>query len=132
MITEGMVEAIELTGLRADCKLNGMDIYNAIGILCGQVYPASPEKIWFSGEVIRRLYQGPGVGPLFEIIEMSAYGSNGYKMPDLFVLHTDKGLVKIGNSLEFTNSNPTLLTGKQLNAARLRVSSFYPMAYKVN
>ncbi|MDO4642226.1 MAG: hypothetical protein Q4A74_00115 [Cardiobacteriaceae bacterium] len=132
MITESMVEAIELTGLRVDCKLNGMDIYNAIGVLCGQVYPASPEKIWFNGEMIRRLYQGPGAGSLFEIIETSAYGSNGYKMPDLFILHTDKGLVKIGNSLGFTSSDPTLFTGKQLNVAKLRVSSLYPTAYKVN
>ena len=132
MITESMVDAIELTGLRVDCKMAGIDIYDPTNTLCGQIYPASPRKIWIGGEMIRRMYQGPGGGELHKIIEISAYGNGASMMPNLFILHTDKGFVKRDSSLGFTNSNPTLFTGKQLNAARLRVSSFYPMAYKVN
>lgn len=132
MITDSMIEAIELTGLRVDCKLTGIDIYDATDVLCGQVHPASPEKVRFSGELIRRMYQGPGVGELSKIIEISAYGNAASKMPDLFILQTDKGLVRRDSSLSFDNSKPTLFTGKQLNTVRLRVSSLYPVSHKVN
>nr|DAP55985.1 MAG TPA: hypothetical protein [Caudoviricetes sp.] len=62
---------------------------------------------------------------------MSIYSAGG-AMPELFVLDTTKGLVKLGESIEFTQSSPTLFTKKQLDKTRLRVAALNPVTYKVN
>lgn len=54
------------------------------------------------------------------------------EMPELFILDTTKGFVKLGESIEFTQSAPTMFTKKQLNKTRLRVAALNPVTYKVN
>jgi hypothetical protein len=131
MIKDETVEKLESVGLRVDCTLRGISIYSAGGQLCGEVFIDQPWHSWLGADVFRNIWNGDEseLTPLFELM---SYGSGHGAMPELFVLDTTKGFVKLGESLGFTQSSPTMFTKKQLNKTRLRVAALNPITHKVN
>lgn len=131
MIRDGIIETLESVGLRVDCTLHGISVYSAGDQLCGEVFIDQPWRSWPGADIFRNVWNA-GENELIPLFELMSYGSGRGEMPELFVLDTTKGLVKLGESIEFTQSNPTLFTKKQLNKTRLRVAALNPVTYKVN
>ena len=132
MIRDGTIEKLEELGFRVDCTLEGIKVYDGRGNLCGDVSVSHPTSSWISGSILKHFYSVGGTSELDQILELIAFGSGRGYMPDLFILKTDAGLVKRGESLGFTQSDPTLFTKKQLDRVRLRVAALNPVTYKVN
>lgn len=131
MIKDDTIEKLESVGLRVDCTLRGISIYSAGGQLCGEVFIDQPWRSWVGADIFRSFWN-PGENELTPLFELMSYGSGRGEMPELFVLDTARGFVKLGESIEFTQSNPTMFTKKQLNKTRLRVAALNPINYKVN
>lgn len=131
MIKDETIEKLESVGLRVDCTLNGISVYSAGGKLCGEVLVNQPWRSWVSADMFRDIWNN-GENELTPLFELMSYGSGHGSMPELFVLDTTKGFVKLGESIEFTQSSPTMFTKKQLNKTRLRVAALNPVTYKVN
>lgn len=131
MIKDETIEKLESAGLRVDCTLHGISIYSAGDQICGEIFIDQPWRSWVGADVLRNIWNA-GENELTPLFELMSYGSGHGVMPDLFVLDTTKGFVKLGESIEFTQSNPTMFTKKQLNKTRLRVAALNPVTYKVN
>ena len=101
------------------------------GKLCGEVFIDQPWRSWVGADMLRDIWNA-GESELTPLFELMSYGSGRGAMPELFILDTTGGFVKLGESIEFTQSNPTLFTKKQLNKTRLRVAALNPVTYKVN
>lgn len=132
MIRDGIIEKLEELGFRVVCTLEGIKIYDGRGTLCGDVSASHPTDSWIGGSILKHFYSVGGTSELDSILELIAFGSGRGYMPDLFILKTDAGFVKRGESLGFTQSDPTLFTKKQLDRVRLRVAALNPITYKVN
>lgn len=132
MIRDGIIEKLEELGFRVACTLEGIKIYDGRGTLRGDVSVSRPTDSWIGGAILKHFYSVGGTSELDQILELIAFGSGKGYMPDLFILKTDAGFVKCGESLGFTQSDPTLLTKKQLDRVRLRVAALNPITYKVN
>ena len=132
MIRDGIIEKLEELGFRVVCTLEGIKIYDGRGNLCGDVSVSHPTDSWIGGSILKHFYSVGGTSELDQILELIAFGSGRGYMPDLFILKTDAGFVKRGESLGFTQSDPTLFTKKQLDRVRLRVAALNPVTYKVN
>lgn len=130
MIKDETIDKLEEAGFRVDCTIDGISIYSG-DKLAGVVFLDHPSNSWIGGEVLRNILSlgDNALTPLFELIAFKQ--SRGY-MPDLFILKTDVGFIKRGESLGFTQSDPTLFTKKQLDRVRLRVAALNPITYKVN
>lgn len=131
MIKDETIEKLESVGLRVDCTLRGISVYGAGGKLCGEVFIDQPWRSWVGADMFRGIWNA-GESELTPLFELMSYGSGRGEMPELFVLDTTKGFVKLGESIEFTQSSPTMFTKKQLNKTRLRVAALNPVTYKVN
>jgi hypothetical protein len=90
-----------------------------------------PWRSWLGADIFRNIWNN-GESELTPLFELMSYGSGRGEMPELFILDTTKGLVRLGKSVEFTQSTPTMFTKKQLNKTRLRVAALNPITYKVN
>ena len=132
MIRDGIIEKLEELGFRIACTLEGIKIYDGRGSLCGDVSVSHPTDSWIGGSVLKHFYSVGGTSELDSMLELIAFGSGRGYMPDLFILKTDAGFVRRGESLGFTQSDPTLFTKKQLDRVRLRVAALNPITYKVN
>ena len=131
MIKDETIEKLESVGLRVDCTLHGISVYSAGGKLCGEVFIDQPWRSWVGADMFRDIWN-LGESELTPLFELMSYGSGRGATPELFVLDTTKGFVKLGESIEFTQSSPTLFTKKQLDKTRLRVAALNPVTYKVN
>ena len=86
-------------------------------------------KSWANGAVLQALSNDRRRG-VWVFIDLTA--QKKLKMPDLFILDTDNGMVQIGDTVRFTKKDPTVMTGKQVDSVRLRVIDMNPKTYKVN
>lgn len=132
MVKDSIIERLEGLGFRADCTLEGVKFYDGRGNLCGDVSVSHPNSSWISGLILQQFWSVGSNSDLDPILELIAHGSGKGYMPDLFILKTDAGFVKRGESLGFTQSEPTLFTKSQLDRVRLRVAALNPITYKVN
>lgn len=89
----------------------------------------APIKSWANSSVLRALSE-TGKHGIEAFAELTS--EKKLKMPDLFILDTDNGMVQIGNTIRFTKTDPTVMTGKQVDSVRLRVIGMNPKTYKVN
>lgn len=89
----------------------------------------APAKSWANGAVLQALSNDRRRG-VWVFIDLIA--QKKLKMPDLFILDTDNGMIQIGDTVRFTKKAPTVMTGKQVDSVRLRVIGMNPKTYKVN
>lgn len=132
MIKDSVIDNLENLGFRIDFTLECARFYDGCGRLCGEVFVSHPTDSWIGGKVLQMYWSAGANSELDSILELIAHGSGKGYMPDLFILKTDAGFVKRGESLGFTQSDPTLFTKKQLDRVRLRVAALNPITYKVN
>ena len=131
MIKDGMIDRLEDAGFRVDCAPHAVSIYSNSGKLIGEVFVNHPRESWLGGAIIDWLWNF-SPDDKEALLDFIAYKQNPGYMPNLFILETSKGFIKRGNSIEFTQTSPTLFTAKQLNEMRLRVAALNPVTYKVN
>lgn len=131
MIKDETIDKLESVGLRVDCTLHGISVYGAGSQLCGEAFIDQPWRSWLGADIFRNIWNN-GESELTPLFELMSYGGGRGEMPELFILDTTKGFVKLGESIEFTQSAPTMFTKKQLNKTRLRVAALNPVTYKVN
>lgn len=126
---KNIISKLEAAGFNLEYSLDTVNIKSGKDTVNGEICASSPEESWIDSSVIRALSSGGEHGvDLF--IKLS--NEKSLKMPDLFILDTDNGMVKLGKSLGFTKEDPTILTGKQLDAIRVKVMGMNPKTYKVN
>lgn len=126
---KNIISKLEAAGFRLEYSLDTVNIKSGKDTVNGEICASSPEHSWMDSSVIRSLSSEREHG-----VDLFVKLSNEkcLKMPDLFILDTDNGMVKLGKSLSFTKEDPSILTGKQLDAIRVKVMGMNPKTYKVN
>nr|DAW55360.1 MAG TPA: hypothetical protein [Caudoviricetes sp.] len=126
---KNIISKLEAAGFNLEYSLDTVNVKSGKDTVNGEICASSPEESWVDSSVIRALSSEEEHGiDLF--IKLS--NEKSLKMPDLFILDTDNGMVKLGKSLGFTKEDPSILTGKQLDAIRVKVMGMNPKTYKVN
>lgn len=126
---KNIISKLEAAGFRLEYSLDTVNIKSGKDTVNGEICTSNPEESWIDSSVIRAL-SSEGEHGIDLFIKLS--NEKSLKMPDLFILDTDNGMVKLGKSLRFTKENPSILTGKQLDVIRIKVMGMNPKAYKVN
>lgn len=126
---KNIISKLEAAGFRLEYSLDTVNIKSGKDTVNGEICASNPEESWIDSSVIRAL-SGEGEHGIDLFIKLS--NEKSLKMPDLFILDTDNGMVKLGKSLRFTKEDPSILTGKQLDAIRVKIMDMNPKTYKVN
>lgn len=126
---KNIISKLEAAGFNLEYSLDSVKIKSRKDTINGEICASNPEESWIDSLVIRAL-SSEGEHGIDLFIKLS--NKSSLKMPDLFILDTDNGMVKLGKSLRFTKEYPSILTGKQLDAIRLKVMGMNPKTYKVN
>ena len=126
---KNIISKLEVAGFNLEYSLDTVNIKSGKDAVNGEICASSPEESWIDSSVIRAL-SSEGEHGVDLFIKLS--NEKFLNMPDLFILDTDNGMVKLGKSLGFTKKDPSILTGKQLDAIRVKVMGMNPNTYKVN
>ena len=123
------IKKLEAAGFVAAYTMNSVKFAKPGGKTETEINADDPLKSWANSAVIRALSNDRqhGVWVFTHLI-----GEKKLKMPDLFILDTDNGMIQIGDTIRFTKTDPTVMTGKQVDSVRLRVIGMNPKTYKVN
>lgn len=126
---KNIISKLDAAGFRFEYSLDTVNIKSGMDTVNGEICASNPEESWIDSSVIRAL-SSEGEHGIDLFIKLS--NEKSLKMPDLFILDTDNGMVKLGKSLRFTKEDPSILTGKQLDAIQVKVMGMNPKTYKVN
>lgn len=126
---KNIISKLEAAGFMLEYSLNRVKIKSGNDTVNGEICASNPEGSWMDSSVTRAL-SSEGEHGIDLFMELS--NEKSLKMPDLFILDTDNGMVKLGKSLCFTKEYPSILTGKQLDTIRVKVMGMNPKTYKVN
>lgn len=123
------INKLEESGLRIEYEIDSLRVVSSMGRVHGEIFANSPIDSWLDSYAIKSLSRDNEHGvDLF----MGICKEKTLKMPSLFILDTDNGMVVAGKSLSFTKSKPSILSGKQLDAIRVKIMGMNPKIYKVN
>lgn len=123
------IKKLEAAGFVAIYTMTGVKFAKPGGDIEAEINADAPIKSWANSSVLRALSE-TGKHGIEVFIKMAS--ESKLKMPDLFILDTDNGMVQIGDTIRFTKTDPTVMTGKQVDSVRLRVIGMSPKTYKVN
>lgn len=125
----GAIKKLETSGFVATYTMASVRFAKLGGETEAEINSDAPIKSWANSSVLRALSEAGkhGVEVFAEIVS-----KDKLKMPDLFILDTDNGMVQIDDTIHFTKTDPTIMTGKQVDSVRLRVIGMNPKTYKVN
>ena len=123
------IKKLEEAGFVATYTMTSVRFAKPGGETEAEINADAPIKSWANSSVLRAL-SGVGKHGVEVFIKMTS--ESKLKMPDLFILDTDNGMVQIGDTIRFTKTDPTVMTSKQVDSVRLRVIGMNPKTYKVN
>nr|DAW15474.1 MAG TPA: hypothetical protein [Caudoviricetes sp.] len=123
------IKKLEAAGFTATYTMNSVKFAKPGGDIEAEINADAPTKSWANGAVLQALSDDRRRG-VWAFIDLIA--QKKLKMPDLFILDTDNGMIQIGDAVRFTKKDPTVMTGKQVDSVRLRVIGMNPKTYKVN
>lgn len=123
------VKKLEAAGFVATYTMTSVKFAKSSGETEAEINADTPIKSWANSSVLRALSE-TGKHGIEVFIELTS--KKKLKMPDLFILGTDNGMVQIGDTIRFTKTDPTVMTNKQVDSVRLRVIGMNPKTYKVN
>lgn len=126
---KNIISKLEAAGFNLEYSLDTVNIKSGNDTVSGEICASNPEESWIDSSVIRAL-SSEGEHGIDLFIKLS--NEKSLKTPDLFILDTDNGMIKLGKSLGFTKEDPSILTGKQLDTIRVKVMGMNPKTYKVN
>lgn len=120
---------LEAAGFVATYTMTSVKFTKPGGETEAEINTDAPIRSWANSSVLRALSEAGkhGVEVFAEIVS-----KDKLKMPDLFILDTDNGMLQLGDTVRFTKTDPTVMTGEQVDSVRLRVIGMYPKTYKVN
>lgn len=123
------IKKLEAAGFTATYTMNSVKFALPGGETGAEIDTDAPIKSWANSSVLRAL-SGADKHGIEVFVELTSKDS--LKMPDLFILDTDNGMIQLGDTIRFTKTDPTVMTGKQVDSVRLRVIGMNPKTYKVN
>ncbi len=123
------IKKLEVAGFVATYTMTSVKFAKPGGETEAEINADAPIKSWANSSVLRALSE-TGKHGIEIFIELTS--EKKLKMPDLFILDTDNGMVQIGDTIRFTKTGPTVMTNKQVDSVRLRVIGMNPKTYKVN
>lgn len=123
------IKKLEAAGFVASYTMNSVKFARSGGEVEAEINADAPAKSWANSSVIQTLSNDKRHGVWF-FTDLIA--KEKLKMPDLFILDTDNGMVQIDDTVHFTKTDPTAMTNKQVDSVRLRVIGMNPKTYKVN
>lgn len=123
------IKKLEAAGFVASYTMNSVKFAKSGCEVEAEINADAPIKSWANSSVLRAL-SGVGKHGVEVFVELTS--KDKLKMPDLFILDTDSGMIQLGDTIRFTKTDPTVMTGKQVDSVRLRVIGMNPKTYKVN
>lgn len=123
------IKKLEAAGFVATYTMTSVKFAKPGGKTEVEINADAPAKSWANSMVIQTLSNDKRHGVWF-FTDLIA--KERLKMPDLFILDTDNGMVQIDDTIRFTKTDPTVMTNKQVDSVRLRVIGMNPKTYKVN
>ncbi len=123
------IKKLEAAGFIATYTMTSVKFAVSGGETEAEINADAPIKSWANSSVLRAL-SGFGKHGIEVFVELTS--KEKLKMPDLFILDTDNGMVQIDGTIHFTKTDPTVMTNKQVDSVRLRVIGMNPKTYKVN
>lgn len=123
------IKKLEAAGFVATYTMTSVKLAKPGGETEAGINADAPIKSWANSSVLRALSEA-GKHGIETFIELTS--KEKLKMPDLFILDTDNGMIQLGDTIRFTRTDPTVMTGKQVDSVRLRVIGMNPKTYKVN
>lgn len=123
------IKKLEAAGFIATYTMSSVKFALPGGEAEADINTDAPIKSWANSSVLRAL-SGAGKHGIDVFVELTS--KEKLKMPDLFILDTDNGMIQLGDTIRFTKTDPTVMTGKQVDSVRLRVIGMNPKTYKVN
>lgn len=123
------IKKLEAAGFVAIYTMASVKFAKPGGKTEAEINADAPAKSWANSVVIQTLSNDKRNGVWF-FTDLIA--KEKLKMPDLFILDTDNGMVQIDDTIHFTKTDPTVMTNKQVDSVRLRVIGMNPKTYKVN
>ena len=123
------IKKLESAGFVATYTMNSVKFALPGGEAEAEINADAPTRSWANSSVLRAL-SGVGKHGVEVFVELTS--KEKLKMPDLFILDTDNGMIQLGDTIRFTKTDPAVMTGKQVDAVRLRVIGMNPKTYKVN
>lgn len=123
------IKKLEAAGFVATYTMTSVKFARPGGDIEAEINADAPVKSWANSSVLRALSE-KGKHGIEIFIELTS--EKKLKMPDLFILDTDNGMVQIGDTIRFTKTDPTVMTNRQVDSVRLRVIGMNPKTYKVN
>lgn len=123
------IKKLEAAGFVASYTMNSVKFALPGGETEAEINADVPIKSWANSSVLRAL-SGVGKHGIEVFVELTS--KDKLKMSDLFILDTDNGMIQLGDNIRFTKTDPTVMTGKQVDSVRLRVIGMNPKTYKVN
>ena len=123
------IKKLEAAGFVATYTMTSVKFTKPGGETEAEINADAPIRSWANSSVLRALSEvgKHGVELLAETVS-----KDKLKMPDLFILNTDNGMIQLGDTIRFTKTDPTVMTGNQVDSVRLRVIGMNPKTYKVN
>lgn len=123
------IKKLEASGFVATYTMTSVKLARPGHKTEAEINADAPAKSWANGAVLQALSNDRRRG-VWVFIDLIA--QKKLKMPDLFILDTDNGMIQLGDNIRFTKTDPTVMTGKQVDSVRLRVIGMNPKTYKVN
>ena len=123
------IKKLEAAGFVATYTTTSVKFAKPGGKTEAEINADAPVKSWSNSAVIQALSNDRRHG-IWAFTDLIA--KEKLKMPDLFILDTDNGMVQIDDTIHFTKTDPTVMTSKQVDSVRLRVIGMNPKTYKVN
>lgn len=123
------IKKLEAAGFVASYTMGSVKFALPGGETEAEINADAPIKSWANSSVLRAL-SGDGKHGIEVFVELTS--KDKLKMSDLFILDTDNGMIQFGDTIRFTKTDPTVMTGEQVDSVRLRVIGMNPKTYKVN
>lgn len=123
------IKKLEEAGFVATYTMTSVKFAKPGGKIEAEINADAPAKSWANGAVLQALSNDKRHGA-WAFADLIA--KEKLKMPDLFILDTDNGMVQIDDTIHFTKTDPTVMTNKRVDSVRLRVIGMNPKTYKVN
>lgn len=123
------IKKLEAAGFVATYTMTSVKFAKPGGEVDAEINADAPIKSWANSSVLRAI-SGVGKHGVEVFVELTS--KEKLEMPDLFILDTDNGMIQLGDTIRFTKTDPTVMTGKQVDSVRLRVIGMHPKTYKVN
>lgn len=123
------IKKLEASGFIATYTMASVKFAEPGGGTEAEINADAPIRSWANSSVLRAL---SGAGKHGVELFAEIVSKDKLKMPDLFILDTDNGMIQLGDTIRFTKTDPTVMTNKQVDSVRLRVIGMNPKTYKVN